>query len=535
MTRLRLADPEPHPLPSARWIDTALVTSSLLLYSFIAAPVPALNEPHYLAKAKHFWQPEWCAGDFFLESANAHTVFFVTVGWLTTVCSLTAAAIVGRVLALSVLAWGWTALARSLGLSRLQTVLSVWLFLALATCGNWSGEWLVGGVESKVFAYGCLFWAWSLAMEWRWYRSALAMGAAIAFHPVVGLWGLMATVGALVWMRWHLFRDPEGSAPPPLQNALPSGSRLNGAIAIVIVFVSALPGLVPVLHIMLAPLDATTRYAGTYIQVYYRLGHHLDPMLFPLRAYTGYAALAVVWSIGWKFGLRGPGCTWLHRLTAWALLFALAGLAIGWGPRPPQEMPGYEWRMHLLKFYPFRLADVILPLTVAMLAATVLARWLSNGKVQIGMVTLLAAGTLLAAHQSVQDQRYTRAQAVGWREACGWIREHTPRDAMFLTPHGQWTFKWYAERAEFTNFKDCPQDVRGIVEWNRRQRLLTQWYQDQYADGRYSQDELEELGQLTGSQYLIVDELGPIDAASIYQNATHRVYDLREDRLKLHR
>jgi hypothetical protein len=59
--------------PTRFLAEAAAVAVSFLVYAAIAAPLPALNEPHYLAKAKHFWNPAWCAGDLFLESANAHT------------------------------------------------------------------------------------------------------------------------------------------------------------------------------------------------------------------------------------------------------------------------------------------------------------------------------------------------------------------------------------------------------------------------------------------------------------------------------
>jgi hypothetical protein len=517
-----------------------VVTACLVAYSLVAAPIPALNEPHYLGKARHYWQPEWCAGDFFLESADAHTVFFATVGWLTTVCSLPMTAVVGRLLALTTLAWGWTALADSLHAepaetarpttpdrpSRLWSVLwSVWLFLALATVGNWSGEWLVGGVESKVFAYGGLFWAWSQLPTGRWQVVLPVLGAAVAFHPVVGLWGCLATLGA--WLlgvcipRLVAAPSDPGNDGGAWQSSL---AFVGGSVAAVLV---ALPGLIPVLKIVLEPVDAATRYAGTYIQVYYRLGHHLDPMLFPGRAYLGYAVLAGLWITGWRFGPRGPLWSWLHRVTAVALVCALAGLAVGWGPRPPQRMPGFEWRMHLLKFYPFRLADALLPLMCTQQAARLVTEWLGDAKRNAAGLLLLAAGILFAAHLSTRDQRYTRAQHPDWQDACRWINTQAPPDAKVIPPHGQWTFKWYGERAEFVNFKDCPQDVRGIVEWNRRQLLLTRWYQQNYADGRYSKEELRALRRQTGADFLIADEAGPFDLPPVYQNPTYRVYDLR--------
>ena len=60
---------------------TGLVFLSFFIFSAVRAPVPAVNEPHYLSKAKHYWNPNWCRGDFFLESSNTHLVFYQTFGW----------------------------------------------------------------------------------------------------------------------------------------------------------------------------------------------------------------------------------------------------------------------------------------------------------------------------------------------------------------------------------------------------------------------------------------------------------------------
>jgi hypothetical protein len=46
------------------WLEIALIF--LLLFIEGAWPVPDSNEPHYLAKARHYWDADWCADDFFL-------------------------------------------------------------------------------------------------------------------------------------------------------------------------------------------------------------------------------------------------------------------------------------------------------------------------------------------------------------------------------------------------------------------------------------------------------------------------------------
>ena len=47
---------------SHKWLEITLI----FIVFFVAggAPVPHVNETHYLAKAKQYWQPDWCEGDF---------------------------------------------------------------------------------------------------------------------------------------------------------------------------------------------------------------------------------------------------------------------------------------------------------------------------------------------------------------------------------------------------------------------------------------------------------------------------------------
>jgi len=66
------------------------------------------------------------------------------------------------------------------------------------------------------------------------------------------------------------------------------------------------------------------------------------------------------------------------------------------------------------------------------------------------------------------ENLYHAENLEGWRDACAWIRENTERDALVLAPRSFHTFKWYAGRAEFANWKDVPQDAASLVEWKRR-------------------------------------------------------------------
>lgn len=496
------------------------VWCSFFLYSAVAAPVPAVNEPHYLCKAKHYWQPNWCAGDFFLESSNAHVVYFATIGSLTTFLSFEQSAWIGRILAIAILTVGWCRLIGPFGPGRWFPLRVCWLFLAMAACGNLSGEWLVGGVEGKVFSYGFLFSAIASLQRKEWNKASAQAGVAIAFHPLVGLWGLLATVPA--WAIGEKFWQSERWKP-----ALATRSGLLQILSsVAILSLCALPGLIPVIQLLSENVPAQTKAAATYIQVYYRLAHHLDPMTFLPHAWACYAVLIVVWRVLIRQNPRTPGNRMFDGIVVMSILFALAGLIIGWGPRPAPQMAWYAQRAQLLKFYPFRLADVLIPLTVSI----GIVNWLQAKRIRrqlLGYVVLFVA-SLFRAHAIVDGNRYSSELRAEWITACRWIDNNLPADVLIHAPHNGWAFKWFAQRPEYVAFKDCPQDAAGIVEWNRRLNLMKRWFDEKYADEFYSLEELKDLRAKTNITHIFTDRLGPLELKPIYNDGIFQVYDLKE-------
>lgn len=511
-----------------RAIDPAVLLAvwcSMFAYSVLAAPIPAVNEPHYLCKAKHYWQPDWCANDFFLQSSNAHTVFFATVGSLTQWLSLEQTAWIGRVIAIGILALGWCNLMSTLVQCRWSTLHILWLFLLLQSCGNFSGEWLVGGVEAKVFSYGLLAYAFGEIQRSRFVVAGVTAGLAVAFHPVIGLWGILAyTGGGVVEWTWNRLRSNSH-----VTAAMMPSSRFN----VIRLFMGrcafglcVLPGLIPAIQLLAEPASDQTKAAANFIQVYYRLAHHLDPMQFLPRAYYCYTALLVIWVAAMFLRRRSQWQRRFDTIVAFAVLFALAGIVIGWGPRPAPQMAWYAQRAQLLKFYPFRLADVLVPLAVSIaivlplhVRMPIILKHLGYG--------LLFAVALVQCQVGVDSNRYSGELRTDWIAACHWIDQNLPPDALVHSPHNGWAFKWFAQRAEYVAFKDCPQDANGIVEWNRRLNFLKRWFEDHYSDEFYSADELRDLRRQTEITHILTDRLGPLELQPIYHNESFQVYDLK--------
>ncbi|HEX6986733.1 MAG TPA: hypothetical protein VF170_15240, partial [Planctomycetaceae bacterium] len=365
-----MSHPPPRPTGRARalvrWGPAAVVFGLLFAYSAVQAPVPGVNEPQYLGKAKRFWDPTWAAGDFFLDSSNPHLVFYVAVGWLTRFLSLEATAWVARAAGYALLAAGWTALAGRVAGSRWAAVPSAALFLLLASIGNFSGEWLVGGIEGKVFAYALLFAGLALWLGGRSTAAAACFGGAVSFHPIVGAWGVACGVVAEFVTRWRR-REPK-----------PAGRPRRGWLVPAFAFLfCALPGFVPA-ALTLGGVGPREAARANYLQVFIRLRHHLDPTQFAAERYAGYAALLAAWlavrSLSRPTDESGKRSDrWFAAFVLASVAVALAGVAVGWHEGSAWTMPLRNLRGALLKFYPFRMADVFVPLAFSLAVARLLA------------------------------------------------------------------------------------------------------------------------------------------------------------------
>jgi hypothetical protein len=459
-----------------------LVVITAIFFVAGGAPAPHVNETHYLTKAKHYWNPSYCPGDMFLDSADAHLTYYWTVGWLTLWMPLGAAAWVSRIAAWLLIAVGWRRLAREITPVRWAGALSALVWIVLMDKCDFAGEWVVGGmhgkggVEAKCFAYGFVLFGLEDFAAGNWRRPWLWLGAAAAFHVLVGGWAVIAALG--VWLGEPRERRPRLSSLLP---ALVCGGLLS------------LPGLIPALALDwgVAP-DQASEAARIY--VYERLPHHLAPTEQAPEDFVRRAsrfgvlviafALIVVWlgrhpaKSGDPNAYRRDALTRIMRFAAFAIVGNCIGLVIALaGANSPDNAA--RW----LRFYWFRQADVMLPAAVALSTVALLLEaqrshsQRSAKRAQFALTAALLLCSTYMARIALDRAQSGTPPALGriedpaaWIAANDWIRTHAPADAICLIPrHGQ-SFKWYAERADVVNWKDIPQDAANVIEWRKRIR-----------------------------------------------------------------
>lgn len=519
------------------WRETAIrflevLSIFLLIIAYCGQRPPDVNESHYLVKAKHFWNPEFCPEDLFLSSANSHWLFYFCFGWLTKFVSLETFAWTGRLI-------NWLAI--SIIWRRLSWIIIPTPFIAPLTAGvffifnarfHLAGEWVIGGFEAKSVAYVLLLWGLSEITVRRWKLVWLILGLAAAFHLLVGGWGLIAA--GWVWLaerryacqiRWNrppTFREWLRESVSGLKSQLvPIGIALG-----LVIFAGAWP---------LAAdwnSDAETKRMASQIYVHERLAHHLLFSAFPVANIARFFTLVGVWLLLKKFSTRlirvfEQFFFGVNQFVMASLSMSFVGLWLSAIATEQSDLS--DLTTSLLRFYWFRLADFAVPLATCLTMGSLISQWLSQSaerfrKYAAGFAVLMitSAGLVLAIEKQndsrpIADQRSlprfndepekNLQYLEKWVQVCQWISFNTPADAKFLTPHQQQTFKWYAGRNEIVNWKDLPQDARSIVQWrNRVDEVIVPQQQYELGLMSFSDDQLRELANRYGARYLLVPQ-----------------------------
>ena len=509
-------------MPAHRGLEWLLVTLIFLL--FASQIPPGVNEPNYLAKARHYWDPAWCPHDFFLNSADAHASFYFAFGWPLLYLPMGTYAWIGRMLTSALLAFGWIKLTSSLTQRSGMAMVGAVIMLGLNTFFQAAGEWVAGGFEGKGIAYAFIFWALAEILQNRWNRGWILFGVASIFHVVVGAWACVAaTIG------WFLLGSH--SDRPTLRSQI--GAIVGG-------FVISCFGLVPGLQLR---GQATSVEAATaaQIQVFERLPHHLNPAQFFFRTdfpfltpdAIGFLGLCLIWIV---MAQRQKRLATLHRLdsfTAGVVAIAAVGICLGF---VTQHRP--ELSARILQFYWFRLADVMVPVAVALAIVSHLSReiLLKHTPVRVAIVLgticvliwpltkLYQAGGIPPA-----DLKFTALpqQFNHWRDICRAAREVSPPDAIFLTPKYAHTFKWYADRSEVGTWKEMPQDASSILVWHKRLDNMHLWGPlGAVPLSERSVDDLQMLGKAYGAEYIVTRVTPPLALPLLYRNGSFALYRL---------
>ncbi|MCL2744800.1 MAG: hypothetical protein FWE67_13210 [Planctomycetaceae bacterium] len=499
---------------------------------YIAAnwAVPDSNEAHYIGKAIHYWNPDYIPHDDFLNSKDSHLAFYFTFGWLSFFFAQEAMAYIGRFAVWLLLAFSWQRFSFTLVPIRYASIASAVAMAYYVNSFNMAGEWFLGGVEAKCFAFPLMFLGIDSMLRGKWNRCWLLLGAASAFHVLTGGWAVLACLFV------RIFEKKNGRFVLP---------QIGEIAALIIGGGLSLFGLIPALLLDVGtPKDIILQARQIY--VFDRLYHHLSPAQLPWTFPARFALLTILWFAAFRFSNKLQRHKRFNRFVYAALLLAMFGLAVSFGLQSNKVLAA-----EILRFYWFRLSDLAVPMGVALGATWAFLKILRQLKTDITNILPSAVCRLLSAfmvfiffdylifglfffswrtpelgipwlltllfcfvlvksgtmpkHKPLAlfliytavlfyapflslkhwaDLRtrfsYSRIEsdypetAYYWRDVCGWIadEENTPPDAKFWVPREAATFKWFAKRSDTGLWKDVPQDAASIVKWHETMKEL---------------------------------------------------------------
>jgi hypothetical protein len=531
-------------------LEIALVFVVFFLHG--AWPTPDVNECGYLTKAAHFWNHDAFAHDFFCNTGDAHTMFYFSFGWLTTLgWSLDAVAWVGRIITWLLLAIAWRGLSYRLLPKAWLAVLSAELFVLLTEQAQMAGEWLVGGVEAKGFAWALVLFALHALVSGRWNIAWLLVGAATSLHVIVGGWAAVCLV--VVWAVTKRQR-------PAIATMLPGmvGSALLAA-----------PGLWFMLRLNHGT-DWKMLVEANRIQVFERLPHHLYPLAFQVGYVPRQLLLWAIFILLCSVVSATAGEKRLRAFVATAMGLSAVGFVWAWvastGSITAASVDyGPTVAANILRFYWSRLTDILVPLGVTLIVLQYVgslppvrkktAQWLLIGLLTVSAYDLWNQALHLPWLPESWGPVTSRSDKFmvydDWRKVCLWIAANTPPDAMFITPRNSNTFKWYTGRSEVATWKDMPQDAKSIVEWWGRVNELFatrssladlggQTFQNKALEDfsgdwetsirfslEWSEQRLHDLAKTYGAEYAVVDILPGVPRFAqkpVYENKSYAVY-----------
>ncbi|MEM8615034.1 MAG: hypothetical protein AAGF93_23720 [Cyanobacteria bacterium P01_H01_bin.105] len=519
------------------WVRPIATITLFLCFKFLfIRNMGSVNELHHLPLARNFVEPSWLARDlYYSEPPGYRLLFQLLFGPLTTTVGFLATSIIGRILGYFALAIGFWTLARGLGMRLSTLLLSIGLLVYVRRPqGVMAGEWLIGSVEPKVFAYSAIFLALSALLSRRYLWMTAWLGVAASFHALVGGWASISVMLLLLWRRREVLLD---------------GRRWLAAI--LIYGMTSFFALTAVLTQVLSPVEESG-ISPAYIYSFLRNPHHVNPLAWAwdewllLPAYLLLFAGSVVYVMRSQSLNQNPQITrnradFVCFVLCTLILFG-AGILIA-----PLDQNG-----QILQYYPFRVGDLFLALGAAFFLALTLESWLlryRQGAIAITLIILIGFGAEATRFYSkgmeLQDFP-SKAQGVNPEmiATASWLQQNVPEGEVVVSaPVDLSALSWLSDHPSVAKFRFVPSASSADVEaWFTRMTdlgggidLLS--YVDRRTDARRTirralteaynsldAAQVEALMDKYESNYAVTNAGQIIDLPVVYQNAGYRIY-----------
>ena len=477
--------------------NIAILVFTFIIFICLFKPRFAFNEFDVLPYAYAVYNGDWLPNDWYLNLKIEYRYFFsYLTGFFVEHLGFVNVVIFGRLLTYLLFSMAFNQLRRLFKLNLLYSMLALTFFTLVLFQTLFVGEWMVGGFETKAFAYPFVLMALYRALKKEYFLMFLFSGLAVSFHLLVGLYAFFCLMVLLVYQLLSERQELKTELTRLLKSVwiLP----LTGAM-----------GAYSVLIYLKNFLDPQLSGNGWEIYVNYRVPHHAYPnlslkfwILLPLM--VGFNAAIFYYTR--KCGQQNNEITErvepqaflrlnyfivlsdlitrpikkrkdLRALAVYnfaALFITFIGFVVYW-----------TGQTDLLRFYFFRFADTVLPFSCSLYLFILLQEYfqgnytnvLSRGR-QVGLGAFIMFILLVSQYKKIpkfiNPDTYSESRFMDYfdEETANWIQENTEKETIFIIPVSKRDFYLAAQRSSFVSFKHSPQKGADIEEWFKRMMLL---------------------------------------------------------------
>jgi hypothetical protein len=499
-------------LKDAFFLNFALLFAYVLIMNREGPYVPSNNEFVYLPYLAKLWDADFLSNDWtFSGPLPSHLVFNLLFGPLSLLFPLEVIGWIGRIFSWSLILTALLRCGRHFRIPLWMVTVAIlsWLFYGQSIVG---GEWVLGTFEAKSIAYALLFFALDGFVRQRVILPWILLGLAFSFHPLVGLWAMLAIGLSLLILGY-------------------STDAIIKFACYTALF--ALPGVIPLL---LTSFGGGSESAEVWKFItLVVIPYHFDPFYFGgsklllllLGLMLGFNYLH------YRLGGKSPVLQFMITFQAFLGFFFILGFLLR-----------FTENYQLLVLMPCRLFPVLLPLFFFFCLMSALCHYSSTksgkGLILAGFLIVTALGNpvnLLVDRVIRYYDLWTR-QEENVKTAFKWIAENTPANSIVISPPWRGDSFYLTRRAQVASWW-LPRFDR-LAEWRERLELLagdlssvregTTKARMEHMTSHYHQLTATDIASITekyGAEYLVSS--AGYSYPVLFESGIYKVYLLRKD------
>ncbi len=484
----------------------------------------SLGETQTLMYAKQFADPDFLPGDWYLTRYQPVRIpFQVLVYPLVMLFPLPVVSLLSRLFGYLCMSIALGLIARRLRLNAAYAWIVLGAFLWLGQSLLPGKEWILKRTESKVIAYALVLFALYALCGKRLRLAGALAGLATSMHILVGGWSTVALGLTVLSRRIGGWR----------QRAAAAGMWcLSASVAIYCLLVK------------LKEPPAPAGFDPAYMWAFFRNPHYLDVSEWD---FADWESIVFVGLLGVLLAARGlfPDRKEEVGVTAHFALWTLVPYAAGVAAAP------FSFAPELLQYYPFRVADTLVPLLGLLIAVPAFFRYFLPPHSRPWLAALLVGFFAWEGWDDFMNDTERRARLPRggyWSsssrtqdlyDVCDHIRENTAPGTRLISSPKINVIGYLCERPVVAVFRDVPSGAADFAEWYRRLVDLNggvepekQGYSARSEIDRHfnrlSEEAYLELGRKYDGQYLLVYDRDELQLPHVYGNRRWDVYRLAD-------